>query len=217
MNLIRKNSDYKLAFENNMWGLSNDVFPNSPSIQATYDSNNLKLMQESIISGLKLFEDIFDFKSESFIANNFVWSRELEKTLADMGVRLIQGMKYQKLPRLNDKPSKLVRHYTGKINKHNQIYSVRNCSFEPSIDGLGYEKTIKEIGNAFFWKQPAIISSHRVNFIGVLDERNQQKNLIEFKNLLETIMRKWPDVEFMHTMSLEKIIRDEKIHKSIKK
>ena len=102
MNLIRTNSDFKLAFKNKMWGLSNDIFIDLNSIQATYDSNNEKLMNESIASGLALFENLFGYKSESFIANNFIWGAYLEKTLAKNGVKHLQGMKYQKLPRLNE-------------------------------------------------------------------------------------------------------------------
>lgn len=210
MNLIRTNSDFKLAFENKMWGLSNDVFPNLNSIQATYDSNNEKLMNESITSGLELFETLFGYKSESFIANNFVWGLSLEKKLAELGVKHLQGMKYQKLPRSNyNNPNKHIRRYLGETNEYKQIYSVRNCSFEPSIDGYGYDKTMKEIGNAFFWKKPAIISSHRINFIGSIDECNQKRNALEFKKLLKAILKKWPNAEFMHTMSLNKIIRNQ--------
>ena len=208
LNLIRTNSDFKLAFKNKMWGLSNDIFPNFKSIQATYDSNNEKLMNESIVSGLALFETLFGYKSESFIANNFIWGAYLEKTLAKNGVKHLQGMKYQKLPRLNENSNELIRHYLGDINNFGQIYSVRNCSFEPTIDGTGFEKTIKEIENAFLWKKPAIISSHRINFIGSLDVKNQQINAIEFKKLIECIIKKWPQVEFLHTMSLDKIIRN---------
>ena len=116
-------------------------------------------------------------------------------------------MKYQILPKQNDKPNGRIRHYLGDINEFYQIYSVRNCSFEPSIDGGGYKKTIKEINNAFFWKKPAIISAHRLNFIGRLDQKNKERNSNEFKKLLSEILKKWPEVEFMHTMSLDKIIR----------
>ena len=40
-----------------------------------------------------------------------------------------------------------------------------------------------------------------------VEEKNQQKNGIEFKKLIESIIKRWPEVEFMHTMSLDKIIR----------
>lgn len=208
MDLIQTNSDFQLAFENKMWGLSNDIFPNFKSIQATYDSKNEELMKESIVSGLALFEHIFGYKSESFIANNFIWDVSLDKILAENGIKHLQGMKYQKLPKENNKPSKLIRHYLGERNIHDQIYSIRNCSFEPSNDGRKYENTLEEIENAFFWKKPAIISTHRINFIGSLDKNNQKENVIEFENLIKNILKKWPEVEFMDTMTLDKIIRN---------
>ena len=56
------------------------------------------------------------------------------------------------------------------------------------------------------WKKPAIISTHRINFIGFLDERNRTSNLKSFSLLLENILKKWPDVEFMTTVSLGHLI-----------
>lgn len=119
----------------------------------------------------------------------------------------LQGMKYQKLPIIGDNKRKMIRHYLGEENKNHQIYSIRNCSFEPSIDGTDYEKTLKEISNAFFWNKPAIISSHRINFIGSLHPENQKKNALKFRNLLKSIIDKWPEVEFMDTVSLGELIR----------
>jgi hypothetical protein len=208
LDLLRKNDTaFRLAFENKMWGLSNDLFPLLPkSIQATFDSKDNNLLQESIKSGLALFEQIFGYKSESFIANNFIWDARLNSTLSAHGVRYLQGMKYQILPKEANEKRKLLRHHIGEINKYNQTYLIRNCAFEPSVDGYGFEKTLKEIGNAFFWKKPAIISTHRINFIGFLDERNRTSNLKSFSLLLENILKKWPDVEFMTTVSLGHLI-----------
>lgn len=85
---------------------------------------------------------------------------------------------------------------------------MRNCSFEPSLDGRGFEKTLSEIQNAFFWNKPAIISTHRINVIGSLNEGNQIKNLEQFKLLLAAILNKWPEVVFLTTAELGDIIRD---------
>lgn len=208
MNLLRTNKDFQFAFEHNLWGLSNDVFPKSRSIQATYDELDDIALNQSISEGLDLFCSIFGYSSESFIANNFIWSSSLEENMAKNGVRHLQGMKFQKLPKVNDAPRKLIRHHLGETNKYGQIYSVRNCSFEPSIDGFGYEKTVKEISNAFFWNKPAIVSTHRINFIGSLNEKNQTNNAKEFKKLIRTILRKWPETEFLNTITLDSIIRN---------
>ena len=205
---LKSNKNFQLAFTHKMWGLSNDVFPQEKSVQATFDSNNDCFLAESAREGLHMFKNLFRYESESFIANNFIWSLALEETLAENGVKHLQGMKYQKLPKVDEQPSKLIRHYLGEKNIHNQIYSVRNCYFEPTIDGGGYEKTLKEIQNAFFWNKPAIISTHRINFIGSLNENNRKVNSDNFKLLLKIILNKWPDIEFMTTMDLDKLIRE---------
>jgi hypothetical protein len=76
---------------------------------------------------------------------------------------------------------------------------VRNVVFEPTeergIDWVDF--TLKQIENAFRWDKPAIISSHRVNFCGHIDKKNREKGLKSLESLLQEIVKKWPDVEFM--------------------
>jgi hypothetical protein len=198
--LKENNLAFKLAFENNMWGLSNDVFPSmKKSIQATHDSNNNDFLAESIKSGLTLFEQLFGYKSESFIANNFIWDEALNQTLNFNGIKYLQGMKYQLLPKVNNEKRLVKRHYLGERNNLNQYYTIRNCSFEPSIDNSDYNKTLFEISNAFFWNKPAIISTHRINFIGGINQKNRNDNLKQFDKLLSDIIKRWPNIEFMNT------------------
>jgi hypothetical protein len=88
--------------------------------------------------------------------------------------------------------------YTGKSSNELSIM-VRNVVFEPteerSIDWVAF--TMKQIEAAFRWNRPAIISSHRVNFCGHIDSKNRKMGLATLKRLLEEIVKKWPDVEFM--------------------
>jgi hypothetical protein len=76
---------------------------------------------------------------------------------------------------------------------------VRNVVFEPTEDrGIYWVNfTMKQIETAFRWNKPAIISSHRVNFCGHIDKQNREKGLDSLKRLLQEIVKKWPDVEFM--------------------
>ena len=104
----------------------------------------------------------------------------------------------------------MIRHHLCSINKNKQLFSVRNCSFEPSIYGDSFKKTLKDIQNAFFWKKPAIISSHRVNFIGGLEETNRKTNLANFKKLIDVILTKWPEVEFIHSSELADLMNNQK-------
>lgn len=96
----------------------------------------------------------------------------------------------------------------GKQNKNDQIYLVRNVLFEPSssqsIDWVN--NALYQISRAFSEKQPAIICSHRVNFIGRIFKENRDRNLKLFRLLLNNILKKWPDVEFMSSDELGKLI-----------
>ncbi len=208
LDLLKTNNHFQIAFENNLWGLSNDVFPNlSKSIQATFDSLNDELLSNNIVDGLKLFEKLFGYRSKSFIANNFIWNSTLNYTLSSNGIEFLQGMKYQILPKTDNNKRKLIRHHLGIKNNLDQYYLIRNCSFEPSIDKTDYYKTLHEINNAFLWNKPAIISSHRINFIGELLEDNRTINLKGLENLIKRILIKWPEVEFTTSDNIGKIIK----------
>jgi hypothetical protein len=194
---LHNNKDFKLAFELGMWGLSKDIFPlMKKSIQATYDSKDLSYCKSSIKEGLTLFKNIFGFESKSFIANNYIWPSEIESTLYDGGVRHFQGMKYQLLPLNIDGKREKKRIYFGQKNKLGMTYGIRNCSFEPVEMGDDYSKTLFQINNAFFFKKPAVVSTHRINFSGGMCKVTRDKNLKNFQILLNEIVKKWPDVIF---------------------
>jgi hypothetical protein len=59
---------------------------------------------------------------------------------------------------------------------------------------------------AFFFKKPAIISSHRLNFIGQLSRENRNSTIKQFETLLASITEKWPDVEFLSSDELVTVI-----------
>ena len=215
LDLLQKDDETaKLAFKYNCWIIPKQFSHNKRNIQASYDALNDDeelYATQSVTEGLKLFKDIFNYNSTSFIANNFIWGKPIEKTLSDHEVQFIQTKGYQKFPLSNtDKKRKLIRHHLGKRNDLDQIYLIRNSVFEPSQSV--YEKDeVKEcllnIKNAFFWKKPAIITSHRLNYIGSLNEENRNQNLKKLDNLLKQILIKWPDVEFMTSDKLGEIIK----------
>jgi len=63
-----------------------------------------------------------------------------------------------------------------------------------------------DIENAFKWKKPAVISSHRLNYIGGLNEKNRVSGLKDLNRLLSEIQKRWPDVEFMTSSQLGDLI-----------
>jgi hypothetical protein len=68
------------------------------------------------------------------------------------------------------------------------------------------ESCINDIEIAFRWKKPAIVSSHRVNYIGHLSKDNREMGLSQLTDLLGAILKKWPDVEFMSSEQLGETI-----------
>ena len=57
--------------------------------------------------------------------------------------------------------------------------------------------------------KPAIISSHRLNYVGFIDEKNRDSTLKLLDEILKRVLKKWPEVEFFNSADLGKIIFDE--------
>jgi len=162
-----------------------------------------------VIEGLSLFEELFGYRSESFIPNNYFWSPDFDESMAQNGVRFYQGNRKMKEIQFDDSNS-YHTYYLGYKNRFGQRYLIRTAAFEPSLFnknvGGPAEKCLKEISAAFRMKKPAIITSHRINYIGFIDESNRDRNLKLLNLLLKDIIRLWPDVEFMHSAELGHLI-----------
>ena len=181
---------------------------------AAYDpefQKDIPQLEQSLVDGLTMFEDIFGFKANYFVASKSPEPKEFEKALADSGVNYLTRYKLQKYP-LGDGKYKREFNWLGKTNKYGQIIITRNAGFEPSgklnIDWVGL--CMSDIKLAFKWKKPAVISSHRVNYMGRLSEQNRSNGLRQLKSLLQQIVKKWADVEFMSSSELGDIIRKSK-------
>lgn len=174
----------------------------------THTSEEFYGMAEAIDDGLNIFEKLFGYRSRSFIATCYIWHPEVEKYLYSGGVRHIQSSRVQKIPQLGFDSYDIMRLYTGKKNKLGQVYTCRNVIFEPAEnpDKDWVDSALKEISLAFTLKKPAIVSAHRVNFIGSIHEENRSRNLQLFEELLNRVLQKWPDVEFMNSEQLGKLI-----------
>ena len=197
------------AFQEGVAGLSNDIIPGD-SVQAAFDRCDTEATMDIIIEGLDDFERIFGFRSETLIANNYIWSDDLNQGLLAAGVRHFQGMKYQLLPRkASQEKREKIRRKTGEVNALGQTYGVRNCHFEPTERGHTVHGVLKEISSAFFWKKPAIICTHRINYTGRLDENRRRQNLKELDRLLREIRLRWPKVRFISTVELANVLKND--------
>jgi hypothetical protein len=215
LDLLRKdNRPLKLAFEKEIFGLS---FITSDEIKVPFlgsliytNKKEFENISSAIIEGGEIFEDIFNFKSKSMIAPLYSWSKSLEKSMHSSGIEYLQGGNIQKSYDFSLQNRQRIINSFGSLNKYGQVYLNRNCTFEPSIqqNKFNMKKILEEINSAFFWKKPAVLSSHRLNYIGSIDEKNRSKNLRHLTELLSAIQKKWPNVEFMHSSELGDTIKN---------
>lgn len=158
------------------------------------------------LSGLELFEQIFGFQSKSFVASCSVQGEHLDPVLKNGGILFHQcGQQYRPM---GDGKLKIINKLWGQKNNAGQTYWRRNCLFEPSRkpDYDWASHCMKEINIAFRWGKPAVINSHRVNYSGGIFESNRINSLRQLKILIERILKKWPDAEFITSEDLGRTI-----------
>ena len=106
---------------------------------------------------------------------------------------------------------KIHKGYLEHVEEVYQLYLVRNCLLEHSLfedrDCVG--RCLGEIGSAFRWGQPAVLSSHRVNYIGRLVPGNGAAGARILDELLGEVLKRWPDVRFLSSDQLAALYRME--------
>ena len=204
------NQDTVKAFNQNVYGITPGNPINHVSYQAAFDFvdiSELEYQKTVIREGLELFEKIHGYKASFFVPTNGPFNNILEDTTAEMGIKYLGASKVQSEPIGNGQFRKRF-HYLGQKNECKQRYLTRNCFFEPSsnlkIDWV--DSCLNDISIAFRWRKPAVISSHRVNYIGWLNPANRDKGLLQLETLLTEIIKRWPNVEFLTSEELGKLI-----------
>jgi hypothetical protein len=214
MEAINSNSEkeqlafqYKAIISSKSKTCNNSYVKNYFAGQDYTHKTEFKAIEDITEEGLKMFEDIFGMPSITFIAQGSVWGDHLLPILKEEGVQLISGQ--QTMPSEAGK-LKTVNKKWGSKNKYGQIHWRRNCMFEPArnqnFDWVG--KCLAEIEIAFRWGKPAVISSHRENFIGSIFEENRIQSLEKLEKLLTAVLKKWPEVEFISSALLAELMID---------
>lgn len=214
LNLLNEGVDsVRAAFDESVFcmGIEKHIDPR-PHVLSAYNllkQDEYAFACKAVREGLELFEKLFGFQSITMIAPNFTWDKEIEVAACQGGVLLMQGGHVQRPSfYVKSQGGRYIRHYTGQKSKTTPLkYLVRNCEFEPSRHSyMNADYCMKEIQSAFMFNTPAIVSCHRVNFIGDLVPQNRDNNLREFKRLLKMIVNRYPDVEFMSSDELGRVL-----------
>lgn len=206
--LQNKDTETLCAFEQEMYGLSSHIVSHKRlSHLAAFDGENNtgeNSRENIMLNAVDLFQTYFQASPVTFMAPNYTWDAEIEKTAHENGIKFFQGANVQRYPRGNGDELRIKRHYRGQKSPNKIEYGIRNVLFEPSsnrnIDWV--DKALRDIHNAFIFKQPAVIETHRVNFVGNLEVSNRENTLILLKRLLKEILKRWPEVKFMSTPDL---------------
>lgn len=203
--LKSNNQETRFAFDLELFGVSQHITKvKRPSYQAALASLESipELANQVIGDASRSFFEMFGFYSKSFIAPNYVWGPRVEEVLSKYKVEYLQGGNTQSIPLVNGK--KLKRNRFGAKNSTGQKYLIRNASFEPfsNPNKDWVDSCMSDIKLAFLFKKPAVISMHRVNFVGGLHTKNRDKNIKQFFKLVTRIQTKWPDVQFISSSQL---------------
>ncbi len=203
------NKNLKIAFDHHVFSIDfTNELGHQENLMAAYWYRNEKeeeFIHKAIMDGQKIFTKLFGFNSVSTIAPVGIWDEKQEATFASIGIRSMQSFLLQKMP----KGDKLVKAYRYCGLKRGDLYFFpRNVYFEPSTDFRidWVNKAFSQIERALLFKKPAIISTHRLNFVGGLDPQLRDNNIKKLDVLLRRIIKKWPDVRFISSDLITKYI-----------
>lgn len=207
LGLLRENSeDLLYAFDRQVFSISFiHKSTKKENLMASYWYENEQqnsFIIDSIKEGMNIFNNLFGFSSSTTIAPVGIWDSSHERCFLESGIKSIQSFLTQRIPQGLDLKSKY--RYNGQKNDLGQFYFPRNVYFEPStnqtIDWVSV--ALKQISRAFFFRKAAIISSHRVNYVGGLNPQLRNENILKFNILLRAIIKKWPSVQFISSDKL---------------
>lgn len=172
-----------------------------------WDIHELDVHKDAIISGTKLFHDLFGYTAKFFTAPVLIHNPQLNETLSKCGISILDSARLRKEP-IGKNKMRTRFSYTGLKNKYGQRYINRNAVFEPNLKGAGVEQCLLQIDRIFSSQRPVVISNHRASFVGGISERNRKEGIHQFDSLLKKIIKKWPEVEFVDVNGLSKIMDD---------
>lgn len=196
--------DLLTAFKHGSCGIAPQSLPSKGNqlMNALYaeDDKEQQVIDGIITEGLEMFEVFWGFKSKTFVSPCYYWNEHEERVLADCGVKLIQTDRFSKPLGLT--PSRYF--YSGQMNDYKQLYSIRNCHFEPSTNAADRDinALMKQVDMAFAHRKIAVFSTHRINYVGGIDEANRSRNLVLLNHFLTTLLNKHPETVFMSSDKL---------------
>ena len=193
----------RAAFDHGVYGVNFlNLGLRKENFQAAWDFYNKEDEEDVIkssLDGYKMFEEYFGFQSQTAIAPSYTWNKKIEKQLRARGVKAMQGLIVQKQPK-----ERRESYYRKFHLFHRQAYQLRNVFFEPSLSWTNcvVDNALLRVSEAFKFGRPAIVCSHRLNYVSGLNVKNRDFSLKLLKQFLKRVVKNWPDIEFQSARDL---------------
>jgi hypothetical protein len=182
-------------------GVTNFSDSFGPNRQAGYmdelgcvSSSDALFVQHQLDDSLSLFNDVFGYRPHCLTPSCGVISSSFCASLHAIGINTV------KISLRHYKPTKKDIHsFVALSNKHKGVsFIYRNVSFDPEVT-LDFSQVIHDICLCNKAHVPCLISSHRLNYVGLFNLQNAQKNLELLDHLLDEIEKLFPNVEYLST------------------
>ena len=163
-------------------------------------------IQSAVREEMATYTRIFGAPPEVVVPPTFIWNAEVERQWAQHGARIVvtPGRRYTGR-NASGQPAGIDRTMlNGENGEGGATYVVRDIYFEPSY-GHRAEPTLEAIRKHHHLARPALLETHRFNFIG--DEEKRGQALQETRRLLAAALREFPSVRFIDTATLGRAFR----------
>lgn len=204
MNQLRNQSIYLKGFKHKLIEFTNPQIDNNKMVAL----RGLGIQEgiEYFKMGIDTFSDFFSFEPISFIPPNYWLDNQLLNTIEQANFTSIQGMKYRFSSR-NKSYQKMKRKNGYFEGESNLISLVRNIQLEPtlqpnkSIEEI-VKKAVDSLRVAYYFGQPAIVDTHRINYTAKNSKSNRDKGIGVLDLFLKETQKLFPDVQFWSTKQL---------------
>lgn len=209
--LQEKDGIVRKAFDCRFYSVPLNTLPTEarafrPALYFT-DPTQIPLLKDSITEGIGQMKELFGISPKVFCPPNGISHPVFDEISSQAGIRSIITNRFRSEP--DGEGGCRPRHYGyASKNEWGQRYYYRNCCFEPTYSHNSVDTCLMQLEAAFRWYKPAIITSHRVNYIGTINPENREKGLKQLKILLTNIVNKWPDVEFISSDDFSDILHN---------
>lgn len=166
------------------------VFPDCERSWELGSWRSQDVLEQEFARALAGFADLFGRRPRSIIGPDYVWNDADEARWVAADIRVIQGQRQQRKSKWRGTEGRIrkVMHRTfTRWWRRDRVYLDRNSSFEPlqaAEHRRTTDRTVAEVRQRWREGEPAIVETHRINFVH-LDDGNGELGRRELRRLLD--------------------------------